>query len=357
MQQPTRHHSLHTYTIMWCCVLMLSSTACARDELARAHDEEIDAPSWILSEVLTTGPVAQDSPLVGDWIGPGQVGGCISVGSWQRYAANGSFTQVNYDDNACLEPEDRYTVSCEGAWVPQSLETTYEKSGELLHACRTEAPHPSQPQERYVESTFALLDRGDGWQELSTMAWLWQADGTMRRQQSIELTYPASPSFPEPERSATQIEAILSLHEDDEFGPRIMSMEDFDSTLFAGASRTYTLVIDMTAQGNFSTFGVSEQGSERVVLLVDIRKVDDFLVMEAQLEGDSDFLAWSTYLQDQGINRRYAVLGGVFSLAFSRTLYLDVRAPVAWAAPGSWVRVEELCDFYQDELRRVCEGS
>ncbi len=325
------------------------ATSCGRDDLFREEDSTINRPRWVLEDELSPlpGPLQpEDSPLVGDWLGPGNVGDCIDDGSWQRYRSDGSFEQVNFNHNMCLEEDERYVVNCQGGWQPVSLEATYESSGELLYACRAEDTHPSQPQERYVETTFALLNRGEDWQELSTMAWLWQEDGRMRRTYQTELTYPPSPSFPEPERVATLSQTTLTLHEGSEDGPVVSAIEDFEDTLFAGAALDYWLEIEIVASGNFSSFGVSEQGEERFVLPVVVRREDDFLVMRAALEGDSDFLAWSMYLQERDINMRYAVLGGVFMLAYTRTLYLDVRAPAAWAAATPWLRVEDICEWY-----------
>lgn len=342
------HHTSSHARSLWrwwslTSLVTLCAISCGRDDLSRADDTEPATP-WALLELSNATPGFDDSPLLGYWSGPGNYGGCIEEGSWQHFEADGSFRQINFDTNQCLEPEDRYVVACEGAWMPQSLDMMTKKSGSLLHACRAERTHPNQPEERYLESTFAIFDRDDAPKTLSTMAWLWQSDGVMVRTQRSELTYPPSETFPEPERISTKSKTQLTLHRDNERGPRVASIEDFSKGLLErGETERLTLVIEMAAQGTFSTFGVSEQGEERVVLPVEVRREDDYLIMVAELEGSSDFIAWSTYLQDRGINARYALLGAVFSLSFSRTLRLDVRAPGAWAAPGAWTHVEDPC--------------
>lgn len=353
----TQHQLLMTLTMT--CVM---TGACGRQDFSELARHDANSESWRLTEEAGQEEISlEGSPVSGDWSGPGHYGGCIQEGSWQSYREDGTFTQVNFAQDTCMPDEKRALVQCEGAWRLMARHGERGRAGAMLYACRAkdEDTHPSLPQERYVETTFLILERDEGWTELSHQAWLWDdQSGEMHRTFRHETTYPASPGTTTSERVYLSSETTLSLFEataNPSTDAPLRSVDELDPGLLEGSGAVpYLLKIEITASGDFTTFDVSESGTERFVVPVVLEREGEWLSMTAQIEGASEFLAWEEYLQQRGINQRYVALGAVFSVSFSRTLYLGLEEPSAWSVPGAWVKTDALCELYGELTQTAC---
>ena len=342
--------------------LLLLGSGCGRGALERLEATgEARGSNWPLKEPE---PEQRRSPLVGEWLGPEQIGNCIETGSWRVFDQDGSFEQVEFNADACY-PEQRGVTRCSGSWRQELLEPRYEQSGELLYACSVPPAqrHARSPSERYERATFALWEDEAGVVEsMSLVAWRWHADGLMRRAAEVEVTYPpSSPGAQEERFSSNQIVEILLSDRRD--GAVIQDAQMLLERLGDRASLEVEIALEVSASVQVSGFG-EERGEERFVLPGALTLQGDDVeqegvVLRAHLGDEQGALAWSAYLQDQGINARYAILGAVFSLSFVPELYLDLSAPLAWTSRSTtrWYGVPSVCEALGARVEAACASS
>lgn len=336
-----------------------SGSACARQELSDWPGGDDNSESWLLFEGEPELHL-EGSPLIADWSGPSHYGGCIDEGSWQSYLDQGNFVQVDFEQDTCTN-EMNVLVPCVGAWRLLALHGDTGNAGVMLYACRAEDAHahPGFPQERYVETSFAIIERGEGWTELTHQAWLWsETNGEMHRRFRHELTYPGGAGNAGSEQVLISSKTTLKLFEataNPSTDRPLRSVEELHEDVLDGTRPVpYLLDVSIEATGDFASFEVSEQGKERFVIPVVLEREGDFLSMTAQIEGSSDVLAWEEYLQQRGINQRYVALGAVFSLSFSRTLMLSLDEPGVWSSSGAWIKTATLCELYESVTPLAC---
>lgn len=335
-------------------VVTLIVSGCGRDALFEPSSPQ-SRQDWDVVDREEPKINLSEAPVQGAWAGPENYGGCIDERVWQTFLTDGTFTQINFNHDACSPEEDHTLLTCAGEWGLRTLEPQYKQAGQLTYNCVTDTIDARYPQSLNSDVTFAIMHHDDDWVTLSQRAWLWTDSGDLVRTFTDEQVYPPPEGSFVEDRLVSSATVTMRLTSSTADTTHIKSPEDLgvdaDTESFFG---TYMLSIEIDASVEFAQFNLYEEATERFNIPVTLEKKDHFLVMTAELEGSSDYLAWSDYLQSQNINQKYTMLGAVFALAFSRTLHLDLHNPTAWAIPGAWIKIEDLCEMYEELLGESC---
>lgn len=357
---PQKHHLLNEIPLVTLCSVFLLSAACVRVPLERDYDEASPAPreAWALSEEAPEPtPVTGPTPLDGHWLGPLTLGDCIEQGSWLTFDTSRQFRRVAFQTDVCTDEAFYQWNVCEGAWVMEQL-ATHGQSGVLRYACEVDAPSPAFPDLQQARSSFAIFSPQPGGRRALSFMALEQkgdAEGSWVRHREELTRYPPGPAAPEPQTFRSDALTRLQVSAT-KTGEILKSYAQIAALLDGAEALQVTLELEIEAEVSLSDAGLTEQGVEAFVLEGRIvREGEARLRLEADLEGESDFVAWDRYLGDAGVKERYLLLGATLSLAFTRTLWLDAEAPRTWRGAESWGEVEELCELYGEVRPELCQ--